>query len=1068
MNRKDILMKKISIVLLTLCMLFASVSVMAAEPSGKALYPVYNDRFNSGWINGRRIGAGMLGEWQKLTPGTDGNSIMFQIGAGEDGDKAAAAVADGVMPCLDVDNSALQFWLIPYSSDNEWSVGLTCWGLDVRQNNTGYIGGFSAIYVPIADYADISEGTLNKWQLVTIPLSDIREKGVFDQYSDTQMTEFDWYRVSGIYVTATNRGYTKTTKIAALNDINVIRYLNEPTGIGITETANGGYVSWKLPEDAEGTVIYKDGSEIKRVAAPVTSCYLEQGTYELQSYGADMYSLKEQVTVNNLTADTPVLKGEPTVRNAKFISDNGKDILIWDDTADSKYYYIFRDGKLCARTSLHSAVLTLGENTGYKITVKGKADAGEMVTVMATDSTGGGQPYFEQTSADENGDFIFSFITETSPSDIKLNCGGNIIDAKTDKDISCTMQPTETYSVCGGDENEATQTVEFTSADREIAISECLYEDSDGNLTNDFYSLSSIEKLNVKIKNNAESKSAALIMGVYDSDNNLIKTSKKDIYLIPGEETYKIDAKIVPAANDGCTVKLFLWDGTGAMEPICKPAAIKNNKQTLKEYTLSVNEEDYQTIKGWGLSPDLTMNYSATAINNLDNWTEASEALYKDLGATMTRSFLAAKLLEDGKEMGFSYPDELVDIEKIRSAVEEDRISWKDVDATVAQVARSVRYGINDYIISMSSPPRAMLMYETYYWSDKPYYFLREDCVDLYCDVILKELDYITKTNGLPSPTALSLQNEPENGGYTPRYRPDMYKKMLVALRKVLNENGYADVKLFGPECSSYPGTSASAGDSTGIFSKVDREYADALDIIGVHSYEAGYPSLDKFDEGISQYANPPEILQEKDKWQTEYCVGDRVETGKNFEMNTAQKEFKILSADIGWGGNNVWYHWAGYYSYYIPLADRVTEVSHAPKDGEIQFVTMTLGYGVGVEYYKNKTYDMLQMIFKNVPAGSVVKRVTLSDNCTEIVNECKHLTDVVAFENGNSSIVALTNDSEEDLSFEYSNLKGTTAKCYAIVNGISSIADIGTKKVVDGKVKVVIPKDSIVLIKTQ
>ena len=1051
-------MKKVLLALFTLFVVFSATGAGAAEPCGKKLYPIYNDAFNMGWIN-KGIGTSRLVEsGYPLAPDSDGKSLVFQIRAGQDGDKAAGGVTDCIMPCLDVDNSALQFWLIPYSTDDKWSIGLTCWGLDVRSNAADYIGGFSAIYVPIADYADISEDTLNKWQLVTIPLSDIEKKGIFDKYLDTQMTEFDWYRVSGIYITGTNRGYKKQTDIAAFNDINIIRYLKEPTEIDITETANGGYASWKLSENAEGTVIYKDGTETKRVAAPVTSCYLEPGTYEFQSYGADMYSVKKQVTVNNLPVNTPALKGEPTVQNAKFISDNGKDILIWDDTADSKYYYIFRDGKFCARTSLRSAVLTPGENTGYKITVKGKADAGEMVTVMAADSTGGEQPYFEQTSADENGDFIFSFITETSPSNIKLNCGGNIIDAKTDKDISCTMQPTETYSVCGGDENEATQTVEFTSANKEIAISECLYEDSDGNLTSDFYSLSSIEKLNVKIKNNAESKSAALIMGVYDSDNNLIKMCEKGIYLMPGEATYKIDAKIIPAASDGCTAKVFLWDGTGAMNPMCKPAVIKNNKQTLKECTLSVNGEDYQTIKGWGLCPDLT---------NRDNWPEASEALYKELGATMTRSFLVAKLLEDGKEMGFSYPNELVDIEKIKSAVEDNRIDWKAVDTTVNQIARSVRYGINDYMISLESPPRAMLGYVIPSWSKNPYYILREDCVDLYCDVIIKELDYITKTNGLPAPEALSLQNEPENGGYTPRYSSDIYKKMLVALRRTLNENGYNSVKLLGPESSSYPGTATSAGDVSGIFAKVDREYADALDIIGVHSYEVTYTS-EQFDDAISQYANPPEILQGKDKWQTEYCVGGSVEPGKTFQMDTAQKEFRTLSADVGWGGNNVWCHWAGYYHYFVPLADRDTEISHAPKNGEIGVSSMTLGYGVGVEYYKNKTYDMLQMIFKNVPVGSVVKRVTLSDNCPEIVNECKHLTDVVAFENGNSSIVALTNDSEEDLSFEYSNLKGTTAKCYAIVNGISSIADIGTKKVVDGKVKVVIPKDSIVLIKTQ
>lgn len=1071
-------MKKIMALLLSIVALCAVGTVNAEEPCGKTIYRItYENKVVNGWVDGRSVNKGDISIWtQKNASGGQYSYAISLLTGGTVGEKASKATTNGMFSNIDVDTTALQFYIDPWNINDDFKFGLSCWGLDTRQENSSYIGGFSAIGIQLNPYLDYSK---SGWQLVTIPLADLRDNGTFDPMYDSQMTEFDWGRIAGIYFTATNTNDSeKALRLARLDDVRLIRYLNEPNDVKVTETADGGYVSWKLPYNAEGTVLYKNGAEVKRFASEVTAASVEPGEYELQSYGDGMYSVKIPVTVGSLSENAPAKNGSSTVSSVKMLSDGGKDIIFWDDGAEDKTYYVFRNGKLVAKTADKYVMLTPDtESAKSKVNISGIASAGSEVILLIDDNSGK-LPYFEQVTADGDGQYAFAVITDLdlSAAAVTVNVDGETADVKNDNGITYKVKSMTEYSVAVGNEDGISETVTAESAGTGIKLEDCKYENAKGEVTTDFYELARIENLIVKIQNNGKARSASLLTAAYTADGDLTKMAVKRIYLTPGEAEYRIKSEVIPSAHDGGTVKVFLWEDTVAMEPLCDTLTKYNNPQAVSSYTLSVNEEDYQKISGWGFSPQFDMTFDSLGINTseADEWTEAYEALFYDLGATTSRFFLDAMLLdEDGKEMNYLYTDEeLVDINEISKAVAENRINWKKADVAVNNIARSVKYGISDYMISMGTPPRAMLEHKIFTygsWTSNPVYFLREDCVDLYCDVIVKELDYITKTKGLPAPLALSLQNEPENGAYVPRYEAAIYKKMAVALRESLDLNGYEAIKLIGPECSSYPGTATAAGNGAkDIFGKVDEEYANALDAIAVHSYEVTY-SQSEFDNAVWQYANTPEVLKGKDKWQTEYCVGTAAEPGATFEMNVAQKAFQTLSADVGWAGNSRWYYWLGYYHCYVAMQDRVSEISWAPdSNGEVKNNSMTLGHGYGIEFYKNKVYDMLQMIYTNVPVGSTVKRVTLSENCTDIVNECKHLTDVIAFENGDSSVVAMMNNTDKDMAFEYSGLKGTTAEIYGILNYVDSVSNMGGREVADGKISLVIPKDSIVLVKTK
>ena len=1079
--KKNILSLGVLTVLITA---FFQCIASASDSHGNEIYAIFKDDVVNGYIDPTLVNSGWLYAWEKKyvpnmeTVPEGENVFLFSMVKGNEGEPIRTAVTGGAYPCVDVDNSALQFWFYPIRNEQKISIGLTCAGLDSEND---MLVGKSAVYIPLDDYADCSDEATEKWQLVTIPLAHLRDYGVFDQFTDTQMTSFDWYRICGFYCASVNPGYAKTTYVAAFDDIKLIEYLDEPKNIKITETAENGCFTWTLPDDATGTVIYKDGIEIERLGAGDTKYIGNFGSYEIQSYNDDgMYSIKVPVEICPLQDLALNYSNTDSVSGAKIITDGDKSILLWNENG-ADYYYIVKNGKVIAKSTGNSVILDESENDGYCVKISGKTTAGSPVTVMLIDSTNE-SPYFEQVVSDNSGNFAFDFIAEKNPDDyqIVLNCSGKVMkesvsgkitsDYKWTSDgVSYSFETYSAYGVCAYKDGELSEPTSFKNAEKQISIADYMYVGNNGEgnknyQTKDFQELNKIEKIAVTIQNFAKCRNAVLMMAVYDENNTLQKCTERSVLLNPGENAYTIRADILPFVSDSCTIKIMLWDTMDNVKPIADKLVINTEKQNIKICTAVVLPEEYQTVKGWGTEGEIPGVYG------LKNWKEAKDALYRDLGINMTRMFFRTELKDENGDIIALNKENPVDVSVISNAINQGRFDFTSVDRSCVYLKTASEYGLTDYVASMEGPPKVMMEYKNVWWSGLEKRFtLREDCVDLYCDTILQTLKRI-ETNGVKRPKALSLQNEPESGLGEPTYLPEDYKKTIVVLRKLLNENGYGDVMLIGPETSCYASLWANVGDA---FSEVDKEWADAMDVIAVHSYMGG--TEERRDYRFKQFANVGTInenLKDKEKWQTEFSISNMhdLKPSKKHEMDAAQKEFQILSADVGWGGCSVWMHWVGYYPMYSPIADRTTHVSYAPdENGEFIYRTETLGYGRGGKFFKNKTYDMLSMIFNNAPAGSVVKRVQLSGNCEGIKNECSYIADVVAFENGDTSIVAVLNDSEKDLRFNYEGMKGSVAECYGILNGIDSVQKIAETTVNDGKVEnIIIPADSIILVKTK
>lgn len=1075
-----------AVIAMVLVLLTFRCAVHAENACGNKLYSIFTDEFVNGYINPALIGSAWMYPWNvkdipNIETAPEGERVcLLGMTKGNEGDLIRAAVTGGAYPCIDVDDSALQFWFYPIRNKPKLSIGLMCAGLDSKNE---LISSSCAISIPLEKYADFSDTAVGKWQLVTIPLAHLRDYGVFDQFTDTQMTKFDWYRIDGFYCASVNPGYTQTTHVAAFDDIKLIEYLDEPKNIKITETAENGCFTWTLPDDASGTVIYKDGIEIERFGVGDTKYAGDFGSYEIQSYNDDgMYSIKVPVEICPLQDLALNYSNTEGVSGAKIITDGDKSILLWNENG-ADYYYIVKNGKVIAKSTGNSVILDESENDGYRVKISGKTTVGSPVTVMLIDSANE-SPYFEQVVSDNSGNFAFDFIAEKNPDDyqIVLNCSGKVMkesvsgrktsDYKWTSDgVSFSFETYSAYGVSAYKDGKLTEPTSFENAEKQISIADYMYVGNNGEgnknyQTKDFQELNKIEKIAVTIQNFAKCRNAVLMMAVYDENNKLQKCAERLVLLNPGENAYTIRADILPFVSDSCTIKIMLWDTMDNVKPIADKLVINTEKQNIKTCTAEILTEGYQTIKGWGLEGEMPGVYG------LKNWTEAKDALYKDLGINITRMFLRAELLdEEGKVMMCDKNEEDVNYgTKIKEAVQQNRLDFSATDTACKYLKTTNEYGLYDYMASLDAPKSMMTQEKKVWWcGDEKRYTLRDDCVDLYCDVVVQILKRV-EANGIKRPKALSLQNEPESGLGAPTYLPEDYKKTIIALRKSLDENGYADVMLVGPESACYASFWASVGDG---FEAVDKEWADAMDAVAIHSYMGG--TEERRDYRFKQFANVGTInenLKDKEKWQTEFSISNMhdLKPSKKHEMDAAQKEFQILSADVGWGGCNVWMHWLGYYPMYVPIEDRTTPVSYAPdENGEFIYRTETLGYGRGGKFFKNKTYDMLSMIFNNAPAGSVVKRVKLSGNCEGIKNECSYIADVVAFENGDTSIVAVLNDSEKDLRFNYEGMKGSVAECYGILNGIDSIQKTAETTVNDGKVEnIIIPADSIILVKTK
>lgn len=436
-------------------------------------------------------------------------------------------------------------------------------------------------------------------------------------------------------------------------------------------------------------------------------------------------------------------------------------------------------------------------------------------------------------------------------------------------------------------------------------------------------------------------------------------------------------------------------------------------------YEASVLEEEYQTITGWGVYP------SNQEIDTFGDKKAVHEALFRDLGITRFRLELRGSVVD--KEGNFTnYMDSLV--AKLKIGVEE--------------------YGVEEYTLNIWSPPSSMKTNGNYASGKNPDGSparLLEEKEQEFCDYIVKSLNHLKK-QGLPAPIALSMQNEP---GTATEYQSCWYDRaqftrVLLMLRKTLDQAGYQDLKLMAPESDEYKNSVTWLGHG---FSALEEnpEYADAIDIIASHSYKG----KDATDQDVINYAANTAKYPDKEVWMTEYCTAGN-QMGEK-EIDRAIEASRILISDMAWAGNNSWFWWLGWDPRY-EVKDSYQEVILA-------------GEGRN-SVYKGTIYQILAQLYHSVPVGSTVRRMSTDDDT--VVNNAALLSDMVAFDTVNGTVCMISNASDTAKAYDISGLEGNSVCVYTACETDESMQEKKCINVKEGKAsQVYIPARSVNILVT-
>ena len=477
-------------------------------------------------------------------------------------------------------------------------------------------------------------------------------------------------------------------------------------------------------------------------------------------------------------------------------------------------------------------------------------------------------------------------------------------------------------------------------------------------------------------------------------------------------------------------------------------------------YTVTVESTARQTMDGWGCWPySLEKDYY--------NWEELQKLIMEDLGINITRYF--------------SYPESMDDNSNVVPA---------EFDKNIRLIDYAVANGVDKYIITWLGPPRNDNWTEknvSNYTEQNGWAMfntrLKRSMEENYIDGIINQLKYIQSKN-LPLPYGISIQNEPF-GAKVGFIRPAQYERLVILLDKKLRENGLDNVNIIAFEQVSYQTMYSLAGDSgrkiqveggTSYlfdFSEFERnpKFKDAIDIVGVHTYD----SPDNSETSRLYAYNYDTILNSygKRKWMTEFSLcgaAKKAHTdpslGLDYDIEACFREITGLIGDVVWSGNSAWLHHMGYYP-----NDMLTKDGYAysvTEDPEKPF-TNGLVYGTAESRILKggNVYAALKTIFNNAPAGSTVKRATT--NWSALTNDYAVLADLGAFENGNTTVVVLVNQSTEDAYVTFNNLKGTTAEVNTLTSGTMDCKVTSVVGVSSGKASnVFIPAKSVNIIVTE
>jgi hypothetical protein len=455
-------------------------------------------------------------------------------------------------------------------------------------------------------------------------------------------------------------------------------------------------------------------------------------------------------------------------------------------------------------------------------------------------------------------------------------------------------------------------------------------------------------------------------------------------------------------------------------------------------FTLTV-QDNLQEVKGWGVYPghvyeDPFLNQSISAA------TKAQEALFDDLGVTMIRVCLEPRC---GENYISANPTLL-------------NTAYLDNLATLINAAQAK--GISEYLISIWSAPYHMK--ETYDAASvldklqgKHNYRprLKKNQYDLFVSYVKDAILYL-QSKGCPPPVALSLQNEPEAGvvassgdiGESSAFIDgadlvNLHGKMRTALNAVSLQS----VKLGGPESPSYEGSWIFDGSLN--FSNTD--------LTIMHSY-----TRVTYNDNSTNATKPlTDFLNLKnriggDSWQTEFSVAPGEGVSGATPLDRLMIAMRVFSSDMVHAGHNVWMWWCGWFPGW---SENYPDDEQVLLEGNGQ-TTVT----------KSKMFEAFATIFKNVPKGSHVRKVSSSDPALKATFHL--MNDLVAFRTpSGGTFILLVNGSNLEKTYDVSGLTGTSGTRIAVSGTDAATWNTSNFLVSNSTATVTVPANSVNFIYT-
>ncbi len=448
-----------------------------------------------------------------------------------------------------------------------------------------------------------------------------------------------------------------------------------------------------------------------------------------------------------------------------------------------------------------------------------------------------------------------------------------------------------------------------------------------------------------------------------------------------------------------------------------------------KVYELTILDEERQTINGWGIH--LTEGADKTKY-----FMQASYAAStKELGATINRAFWD--------------PNEVMNEDGTLNEKEADRYYYNHIYPAIA-------CGIPDYAMTVERPAIPFANFAPNGRATYPDEESEDKMVKFVTDYFL-----YMKSKGYVLPVAFNIMNEPAN--FKRYVVGEQYVRFIKKYKKSFIENGLEEIRLVGPDAAGLEWVDANVGESLAYFD-ADPEYAEALDIVSYHAYGSTLQeeTSQKFAKGLEKYPD-------KEVWQTEISqlvLGDGLNKKyENFRYFAANNMITALIADIAWLRVNTWFYFDT-----IDRSHRFLEDGTAYSNNAIRLLTF-LGTGWGTNtstsFLKTPLYNALQLIYNNVPVGSVVHRVYTDD--PEHYNRVASKGTLVAFDCDDHTVLLVVNTTKNEKTYNINNLKGKSAEINTISQDNSDTVVKTGRNIVDGSIKnFVLKPDSINIIVTK